>query len=94
MCPYTRERIKVPVRGRYCKHFSCICLQTLIASHSRTRFWNCPLCDYKLNEPCVDIWIYNMLIDNQRGSEVLVKEDGTYEWVKESDVQMMNLDSD
>lgn len=35
-----------------------------------------------------------MLIDNQRGSEVLVKEDGTYEWVKESDVQMMNLDSD
>lgn len=35
-----------------------------------------------------------MLIDNQRGSEVLVKEDGTYEWAKESEMQIMNLDSE
>jgi len=49
MCPYTRERVKVPIRGKYCKHFSCICLQTLIATHQSSRSWNCPLCDEKIN---------------------------------------------
>jgi hypothetical protein len=26
VCPYTSQRIRVPVRGRYCKHFTCFCL--------------------------------------------------------------------
>jgi hypothetical protein len=47
-----------------------------------------------MNEPYVDVWIYNMLKDNQRGSEVSVKEDGTYEWVKVEKKVMMSLDSD
>jgi hypothetical protein len=81
MCPYTRERVKIPIRGKYCMHFNCICLRTLIATHQATRSWNCPLCDEKLNEARVDIWVYNMLIDNQKGTEVLVREDGTYEWI-------------
>lgn len=94
VCPYTRERIKVPVRGRYCKHFSCICLQTLIVTHSSSRHWGCPICELKMNEPYVDVWIYNMLKDNQLGSEVNVKEDGTYEWVKVGQTAMMDLDSE
>jgi hypothetical protein len=44
VCPFTRDRIKVPIRGKYCRHFSCICLQTLIITHQATRAWNCPLC--------------------------------------------------
>ena len=94
ICPYTRERIKVPVRGRYCKHFSCICLQTLIASHSASRYWGCPICELKINEPYVDVWIYNMLKDNQQGSEVRVNDNGTYEWVKLSKEAVMSLDSE
>jgi hypothetical protein len=35
-----------------------------------------------------------MLKDNQQGSEVTVKEDGSYEWVKIDQSIMMNLDSD
>ncbi len=35
-----------------------------------------------------------MLIDNQKGKEVLVKEDGTYEWIKEAEDDALNLDSD
>ena len=34
-----------------------------------------------------------MLIDNQKGSEVLVNQDGTYKWVAEVQQEMMNLDS-
>ena len=83
----------MPIRGRYCQHFSCICLQTLIASHSGSRTWSCPLCDNRINEPYVDVWIYNMLIDNQKGSEVMVKLDGTYEWVKEAEDNALDLDS-
>lgn len=94
MCPYTRERIKVPVRGKYCQHFSCVCLQTLIATHSRNRYWNCPLCEFKINEPYVDILLYNILIDNQNGKEVVVKEDGTYTWIQDNQQNVMQLDSD
>jgi hypothetical protein len=35
-----------------------------------------------------------MLKDNQQGSEVNVKEDGTYEWIKVQNKAMMSLDSD
>ncbi len=51
-------------------------------SHTNQRYWNCPICENKVSEPYVDIWMYEMLIDNQKGNQVLVKEDGSYEWVK------------
>ncbi len=35
-----------------------------------------------------------MLKDNQQGSDVTVKEDGTYEWIKNQQSMAMNLDSD
>lgn len=35
-----------------------------------------------------------MLIDNNKGSDVLVKEDGTYEWIGNDEDNMVNLDSD
>lgn len=47
-----------------------------------------------MNEPYVDVWIYNMLKDNQLGSEVNVKENGTYEWVKVDQIALMDLESD
>ena len=81
ICPYTKDRIKVPVRGKYCKHFNCICLETLIASHIKSRYWGCPICDSKIAEPFVDIWIYGMLKDNKNGTDVLVQADGTYQWI-------------
>jgi hypothetical protein len=58
------------------------------------RFWGCPICDYRINEPFVDVWIYNMLIDNQRGSEVLVREDGSYEWSSNVEDNVLDLESD
>lgn len=33
-----------------------------------------------------------MLTDNQKGTEVLVKEDGTYEWVNNDKSHAMDLD--
>jgi SUMO ligase MMS21 Smc5/6 complex component len=49
ICPYTKEKIKYPVRGRYCRHFGCACLETIIAFHNLKRQWICPQCDNKIN---------------------------------------------
>jgi len=35
-----------------------------------------------------------MLIDNQKGTEVLVREDGTYEWIQNTQADAMDLDDD
>ena len=53
-----------------------------MATHSGKRYWNCPICEARVNEPYVDMWIVQMLKDNQLGAEVVVSQDGTYEWVK------------
>lgn len=92
-CPYTRERIKVPVRGKHCIHFSCVCLETLIATHLTLRYWSCPICEERINEPVVDIWIFSMLKDNQAGSDVVVNPDGSYHWLEQAP-EAMSLDSD
>lgn len=69
------------------------------------RAWGCPLCDERLNEPYVDIFIYKILSDNNpNGSDVYVSPDGSYRWVtaphqavdldeSESDERTMNPDS-
>ena len=82
VCPYAGQRIKVPVRGRYCTHFSCFCLSSLLLTHASRRSWNCPMCDARVNEPFVDMWIYKMLMDSALGEEVIAYANGTYEWVK------------
>ena len=92
MCPYTRERIKIPVRGKQCSHFTCFCLKSLVQTHSKTRFWNCPICECRANEPVIDMWIYKMLMDNQLGSEVILYPDGKYEWAKQQIVEEIDLE--
>jgi len=59
-----------------------------------SRYWGCPICEEKISEPVVDMWIYQMLKDNQSGSDVLVNMDGTYSWVKSKKAIIMNLDDD
>lgn len=72
----------MPVRGKYCLHYSCVCLETMIAFHSRLRAWTCPLCEERVNQPYVDIFIYKILLDNTlNGSDVFLSPDGSYRWV-------------
>jgi hypothetical protein len=40
------------------------------------------------------MWIYQMLKDNQSGSDVLVNMNGTYNWIKNEKEDIMNLDDD
>jgi hypothetical protein len=69
----------VPIRGKYCTHFNCVCLLTVIVCHMGSRAWTCPHCDQLLNEPYVDVFIYGILKDNNNdGEEVIIKKDGSY----------------
>lgn len=91
ICPYTREKIKYPVRGRYCKHFGCACLQTIIAFHNMKRQWICPQCDGKVNEPYIDLFVYQIIKDKSSSTSVYISKNGNYEWVQE-DRDAVDLD--
>ena len=81
ICPYTMERIKVPVRGQHCPHYMCVCLQTLIMIHKKTRLWKCPICSERINEPVVDMYISSILNDRPTGSEVFIMGNGKWKWI-------------
>mmetsp|Transcript_57833 Transcript_57833/g.161422 ORF Transcript_57833/g.161422 Transcript_57833/m.161422 type:complete len:467 (+) Transcript_57833:57-1457(+) len=56
ICPLTRDRMRVPARGRGCRHLRCFELQAYLEISARTAFhrrWQCPVCDCRL--PPLDI---------------------------------------
>lgn len=68
-CPYSKQRIKVPIRGKKCLHYTCMCLETLIQTRvsMTTREWNCPICGSKVNEPVIDMFVFSILNDGTGG---------------------------
>ena len=94
--PYTCQRIQFPVRGRYCNHLRTVCLYTYVSFQKTSRSWKCPICSVEsntfLNQPYVDIWMYEMLQDKNIGDSVIIRQNGTYEW-EVKDQQVENLQS-
>lgn len=45
-----------------------------------------------MNEPYLDMWMYELLKENPKGESVFIYENGLHEWDKVSEVS--NLDSD
>ena len=79
ICPLTKDLIQYPIRGKRCKHFSCLCLKTLINVHHQFRIWGCPLCNERINEPMVDIWVMTALRDNAgNNDEAIFYLDGRF----------------
>jgi len=51
LCPVTQERLKVPARGRGCRHLRCFELEAYLVASTRAVFhrrWHCPVCDHPL----------------------------------------------
>ena len=91
-CPYMKSRIKIPIRGKYCKHYTCVCLDTLIQTRVGigSRDWLCPVCSLKINEPIVDSYILKILNDGNAGTEIIMNIDGSYEWVIQDEVDSLD----
>ena len=77
-CPYSKLRIKVPVRGKKCPHYTCLCLETLVQTRASmpSREWKCPICDNKVNEPIIDLFVLSILNDGVGGIEVFLNISG------------------
>jgi hypothetical protein len=84
--PYTCERIRFPVRGKYCLHLSPVCLMTYLQFQKKSRQWRCPICSKDsnsfMNEPYLDMWMYELLKENPKGESVFIYENGLHEWDK------------
>lgn len=48
--------IKTPVRGIYCLHLDCFCLESfaLVNETTKTKKWRCPICGNKSYEVIID----------------------------------------
>ena len=48
-CPITQQAIRLPARGRDCKHIQCFDLENFLIMNSRKASWSCPVCKYVTN---------------------------------------------
>ncbi|VEL27390.1 unnamed protein product [Protopolystoma xenopodis] len=45
LCPLSKCRIELPVRGRKCRHIQCFDASTYLLINERKPSWKCPVCD-------------------------------------------------
>ena len=45
LCPLSKCRIKLPVRGQKCQHIQCYDADTYLLINERKPTWKCPVCD-------------------------------------------------
>jgi len=64
-CPVSQSRIKVPVRGKKCKHIQCFDLGTFIdfSACTRSKADTCPVCGVKKNVDVRDL-VYSPLVQS------------------------------
>nr|CAH8832446.1 unnamed protein product [Trichobilharzia regenti] len=82
LCPLSKCRIEVPVRGRNCRHVQCYDATTYLIINERKPTWNCPVCDVKA--PYDDLIIDGLFLEVLRSKraqdldEVIFHADGSW----------------
>ena len=60
-CPITSSCIKIPVRGRLCRHVRCFDLDGMLLSHLKISSWECPICRGNCHDMLLDQLLYNII---------------------------------
>lgn len=87
-CPISYTRIKVPVKGRSCKHLQCFDFHNFIDINSRRPSWRCPHCNQYI---CfLDIRVDQNMLKVIREvaenvTEVIISADGSWKAILEND---------
>ncbi|CAH8834345.1 unnamed protein product [Trichobilharzia szidati] len=87
LCPLSKCRIEVPVRGRNCRHVQCYDATTYLIINERKPTWNCPVCDVKA--PYDDLIIDGLFLEVLRSEraqdldEVIFHADGSWSSISE-----------
>ncbi|TGZ72822.1 hypothetical protein CRM22_001851 [Opisthorchis felineus] len=82
LCPLSKCRIEVPVRGHHCSHVQCYDATTYLIINERKPSWNCPVCDKKAYYE--DLMIDGLFLEvlnskcTQDMDEVVFHEDGSW----------------
>ncbi|KAJ7944972.1 E4 SUMO-protein ligase PIAL2 [Quillaja saponaria] len=87
-CPISYTRIKIPVKGRLCKHLRCFDFSNFVNINSRRPSWRCPHCnqyvcysDLRLDRNMVEV--LREVVENV--VEVIICADGSWKAVLEND---------
>ncbi|KAF8562378.1 hypothetical protein P879_08232 [Paragonimus westermani] len=82
LCPLSKCRIEVPVRGRACRHVQCYDATTYLIINERKPSWNCPVCDKKTyyEDLLIDGFFLDVLNSpaTQELDEVVFHDDGSW----------------
>ena len=90
ICPIAMTPIKIPVRGRCCKHIQCFDLSNFlyINSFPSGRRWRCVCCDTFISVyELVHCGMFEQMIKDSSSTDdktVEFKSDGTWKFMKES----------
>jgi hypothetical protein len=84
VCPISSEKIKIPVRGLFCRHFQCFDLYNflIVVSSATNPRWFCPLCKRPAYQMRVDCILSAIIAENnermQSPKEVTFFRNGDY----------------
>uniref|UniRef100_A0A5K3EJJ7 SP-RING-type domain-containing protein n=1 Tax=Mesocestoides corti TaxID=53468 RepID=A0A5K3EJJ7_MESCO len=82
LCPLSKCRISLPVRGRKCQHIQCYDANTYLLINERKPAWKCPVCDSLA--PFHELLVDGLLVDilsakeSQDVEEIIFNEDGSW----------------
>ncbi|KAL0725049.1 hypothetical protein Bca4012_039648 [Brassica carinata] len=82
-CPISRSRIKLPVKGQFCKHLQCFDFWNYVNINMRNPSWRCPHC----NQPVSYLEIrldQNMVKARRNAADVIIHAGGTWKVSMES----------
>uniref|UniRef100_A0A0X3PN85 E3 SUMO-protein ligase PIAS1 n=3 Tax=Schistocephalus solidus TaxID=70667 RepID=A0A0X3PN85_SCHSO len=82
LCPLSKCRIDLPVRGHNCQHIQCYDANTYLLINERKPAWKCPVCDVPapFHELLVDGLMLEILADTMTENleEIVFKEDSSW----------------
>ncbi|VUZ51866.1 unnamed protein product [Hymenolepis diminuta] len=88
LCPLSKCRINLPVRGKRCQHIQCYDADTYFIINERKPAWKCPVCD--LLAPFDELFVDGLLMEileskkSQNAEEIVFNEDGSWTTMKSS----------
>jgi len=102
--PLTTQRMKVPARGKECKHLQCFDAKKFLQMNEQKQTWECPICKEQVKYENIEIdeFFYRILQSSKlsKGSDnIILLNDGTWTESKPiytslSDKEIIWIDSD
>lgn len=75
-CLYSCTKIEIPIRGRFCKHFTCLDLKNTILMNCKIKKWTCPICNEHITTMLVDPILLDIITTIPEAAAVYFPKNG------------------